>query len=64
MENNITVGSKEKTWLISINWESNVEKETKDKIYEIASKLIELWVVDKEGFKTFTNTEKSDSSAV
>lgn len=64
MENNITVGSKEKTWLISINWESNVEKETKDKIYEIASKMIELWVVDKEGFKTFTDTEKSDNSAV
>lgn len=54
MDNNITINNKEKTWAISINWNTDISKEDKDKIYSISAKAIKMWEVD----QAFTNAAK------
>ncbi len=43
MDNNLTVANKEKTFIISISWQSKMDKEDKEKVHSIVSQALELW---------------------
>ena len=47
MENTINLRDINDKWLVSVNWESDIDKEAKNKLYAIISKVIEFWEAEK-----------------
>ena len=43
MDNNFTVSNKEKTFTISISWESEMDKDDKFKVQQIVLQSLSLW---------------------
>lgn len=43
MENNFTVSNTEKTFVISISWQTEMDKEDKAKVHSLLLQSLELW---------------------